>query len=115
SKSVAASAPVVAAIQSPAPVAQAAVSDAAAVGTGNNSLELTVAKDSWFTVRQKDGKEVFSGLVHAGSAQRVSGDAPFKVIVGNRAGLEALTFDGQPVDPAKFGPAKGNVARFSLP
>jgi cytoskeleton protein RodZ len=115
SKSVAASAPVVAAIQPAAPVAPAAVSDAAAVGTGNNSLELTVAKDSWFTVRQKDGKEVFSGLVRAGSAQRVSGDAPFKVIVGNRAGLETLTFDGQPVDPAKFGPAKGNVARFSLP
>jgi cytoskeleton protein RodZ len=45
----------------------------------------------------------------------VAGDAPFKITVGNRAGLDSLTFDGQPVDPAKFGPAKGNVARFSLP
>ncbi|WP_158934472.1 helix-turn-helix domain-containing protein [Burkholderia sp. S171] len=90
-------------------------SAAASAGSGANELELKVAKDSWFSVRQKDGKEVFSGLVKADSVQRVAGDAPFKITVGNRAGLDSLTFDGQPVDPAKFGPAKGNVARFSLP
>jgi cytoskeleton protein RodZ len=94
--------------------AQGAASSAA-VGTGVNALELKVTADSWFSVRQKDGKEVFSGLVKAGSVQRVAGDAPFKVTVGNRAGMESLTLDGQPVEPAKFGPAKGNVARFSLP
>jgi cytoskeleton protein RodZ len=101
----------------PAAPADAAVtaSATASVGAGANELELKVAKDSWFSVRQKDGKEVFSGLVKAGSVQRVAGDAPFKITVGNRAGLDSLTFDGQPVDPAKFGPAKGNVARFSLP
>ena len=73
------------------------------------------AADSWFSVRQKDGKEVFSGLVKADSVQRVAGEAPFKITIGNRAGLDSLTFDGQPVEAAKFGPAKGNVARFSLP
>jgi cytoskeleton protein RodZ len=95
--------------------AAAAGAPATPVGTGANALELKVTSDSWFSVREKSGKEVFSGLVHAGSVQRVEGDAPFKVTVGNRAGLESLTFDGQPVEPAKFGPAKGNVARFSLP
>lgn len=85
------------------------------VGTGENAIELKVTKDSWFSVRQKDGKEVYSGLVHAGSTQRVSGDAPFKVTMGNRAGVDSLTFDGQPVDEAKFGSSKGNVARFTLP
>jgi cytoskeleton protein RodZ len=101
----------------PASSAGAAVTAAAtpSVGAGANELELKVASDSWFSVRQKDGKEVFSGLVKAGSVQRVAGDAPFKITVGNRAGLDSLTLDGQPVDPAKFGPAKGNVARFSLP
>jgi cytoskeleton protein RodZ len=108
----------------PAPAAALAQASGAAataaapttpVGTGANALELKVTADSWFSVREKSGKEVFSGLVHAGSVQRVEGDAPFKVTVGNRAGLESLTFDGQPVEPAKFGPAKGNVARFSLP
>jgi cytoskeleton protein RodZ len=115
-----ASAPVTAPLANavkPAPSAVAAVtaSATASVGAGANELELKVASDSWFSVRQKDGKEVFSGLVKAGSVQRVAGDAPFKITVGNRAGLDSLTFDGQPVDPAKFGPAKGNVARFSLP
>jgi cytoskeleton protein RodZ len=101
----------------PTPAAQAPVTASAvtAVGSGENALELKVASDSWFSVRQKDGKEVFSGLVKGGTVQRVEGDAPFKITVGNRAGLDSLTFDGQPVDPAKFGPAKGNVARFSLP
>jgi len=96
-------------------VAATSASATASVGTGGNDIELKVASDSWFSVRQKDGKEVFSGLVKAGNVQKVAGDAPFKVTVGNRAGLDSLTFDGQPVDPAKFGPAKGNVARFSLP
>src|SRR5471030_2495970 len=115
-----ASAPVTAPLANaakPAPSADAAgtASATASVGSGANELELKVAKDSWFSVRQKDGKEVFSGLVKADSVQRVAGNAPFKITVGNRAGLDSLTFDGQPVDPAKFGPAKGNVARFSLP
>jgi len=111
-----ASAPLANAVKA-APSADAAVtaSATASVGAGANELELKVASDSWFSVRQKDGKEVFSGLVKAGSVQRVAGDAPFKITVGNRAGLDSLTLDGQPVDPAKFGPAKGNVARFSLP
>ncbi len=115
-----ASAPVTAPLANavkPTPSAQAAAtaSATASVGAGANELEFKVASDSWFSVRQKDGKEVFSGLVKAGSVQRVAGDAPFKITVGNRAGLDSLMFDGQPVDPAKFGPAKGNVARFSLP
>jgi cytoskeleton protein RodZ len=105
-------APLANAVKAGAAVTASAV---ASVGTGANQLELKVASDSWFSVRQKDGKEVFSGLVKAGSVQQVAGDAPFKITVGNRAGLESLTFDGQPVDAAKFGPAKGNVARFSLP
>jgi cytoskeleton protein RodZ len=106
--------PAAALAQASAPAAAMAASGAS-VGTGANALELKVTSDSWFSVREKSGKEVFSGLVHAGVVQRVEGDAPFKVTVGNRAGLESLTFDGQPVEPAKFGPAKGNVARFSLP
>ncbi|CDY75575.1 FIG021952: putative membrane protein [Caballeronia glathei] len=109
----AASAPAaVAAAQTPAP---APASAPAVAGTGGNALEMRVKQDSWFSVRQKDGKEVFSGLVRAGDAQRVEGELPFKVTIGNRAGLESLTLDDEPVDPAKYAVARGNVARFSLP
>jgi cytoskeleton protein RodZ len=86
-----------------------------APAAGQAIVALRVTQDSWFSVRGKDGKEVFSGLVHAGDTKEVTGEAPFKVTVGNRAGLDSLTLDGQPVDPAKYAAAKGNVARFALP
>ncbi|CAH2892632.1 MAG: Cytoskeleton protein RodZ [uncultured Paraburkholderia sp.] len=87
----------------------------AAPAAGSAIVALRVTQDSWFSVRGKDGKEVFSGLVHAGDTKEVTGEAPFKVTVGNKAGLESITLDGQPVDPSKYSAAKGNVARFALP
>lgn len=100
----------------PAASAAAAVgASAAASAEGQAIVALRVSQDSWFSVRGKDGKEVFSGLVHAGDTKEVTGEAPFKVTVGNKAGLDSLTLDGQPVDPAKYSAAKGNVARFALP
>ena len=104
-----ASAPVVAAIGA------SAAADTAVPAAGEAIIALRVTQDSWFSVRGKDGKEVFSGLVHAGDTKEVTGAAPFKVTVGNKAGLESLTLDGQPVDPSKYSAAKGNVARFALP
>jgi cytoskeleton protein RodZ len=87
----------------------------AAPAAGEAIVALRVTQDSWFSVRGKDGKEVFSGLVHAGDSKEVTGEPPFRITVGNKAGLESLTLDGQPVDPAKYSAAKGNVARFALP
>ncbi|WP_027799617.1 helix-turn-helix domain-containing protein [Paraburkholderia dilworthii] len=98
----------------PAVVAGASAAAAAPVA-GSAIIALRVAQDSWFSVRGKDGKEVFSGLVHAGDTKEVTGEAPFKVTVGNKAGLESITLNGQPVDPSKYAATKGNVARFALP
>ena len=94
------------------PASQAA---AAAPASGASTIVVKVTQDSWFSVRDKSGKEVFSGLVHAGDTKEFSGAPPFKITAGNRAGLESMTLDGQAVDAAKFGPNKGNVARFTLP
>src|SRR6185437_2892316 len=107
----------VAAPAASAPAAAVAGSSAttAAPAAGEAIVALRVTQDSWFSVRGKDGKEVFSGLVHAGDSKEVTGQAPFRITVGNKAGLESLTLDGQPVDPAKYSAAKGNVARFALP
>lgn len=104
-----------AASASAAMIAGASSAAADAAGGGEAIVALRVTQDSWFSVRGKDGKEVFSGLVHAGDTKEVTGVAPFKVTLGNKAGLESLTLDGQPVDPAKYSAAKGNVARFALP
>ncbi|HEY1999738.1 helix-turn-helix domain-containing protein [Paraburkholderia sp.] len=96
-------------------VAATGASDATAATAGTAIVAIRVTQDSWFSVRQGDGKELFSGLLHAGDTKEVSGTAPFKVTVGNRAGLESMTLDGQPVDPSKYSSAKGNVARLTLP
>ncbi|APA84498.1 DUF4115 domain-containing protein [Paraburkholderia sprentiae WSM5005] len=88
---------------------------AATPAPGEAVVALRVTQDSWFSVRDKSGKELFSGLVHAGDPEEVTGVGPFKVTVGNKAGLESVTLDGQPVDPSKYAAAKGNVARFALP
>jgi len=109
----AASQPVVAttAASAAAPAQPASV----VVAAGQSMIELKVKQDSWFSVRDKSGKELFSGLVHGGEAKQVAGDGPFKVTIGNKAGLDAIAFDGKPVDPAKYSAARGNVARFTLP
>ena len=98
----------------PAAVASASA-PALTPAAGEAVVALRVTQDSWFSVRDKSGKELFSGLVHAGDPKEVTGAAPFKVTVGNKAGLESVTLDGQPVDPSKYAVAKGNVARFALP
>lgn len=115
-------APVVTAAASQPAVATATASAAVpaqpasvVVAAGQSMIELKVRQDSWFSVRDKNGKELFSGLVHGGEAKQVAGDGPFKVTIGNKAGLDAIAFDGKPVDPAKYSAARGNVARFTLP
>ncbi|TAM50311.1 MAG: helix-turn-helix domain-containing protein [Paraburkholderia sp.] len=103
------------AAESAAPARPASQAAAQAPVPGAATLAVKVTQDSWFSVRDKNGKEVFSGLVHAGDTKELSGMPPFKITAGNRAGLDSMTFDGQKVDAAKFGPNKGNVARFTLP
>ncbi|KVC56303.1 helix-turn-helix domain-containing protein [Burkholderia stagnalis] len=98
-----------------APVAAAAQPASVVVAAGQSMVELKVKQDCWFSVRDKNGKELFSALVRAGETKQVAGDGPLKVTIGNKAGLDAIAFDGKPVDPAKYSAARGNVARFTLP
>ncbi|RQS06847.1 helix-turn-helix domain-containing protein [Burkholderia sp. Bp9002] len=97
------------------PVAAAAQPASVVVAAGQSMVELKVKQDCWFSVRDKNGKELFSSLVRAGETKQVAGDGPLKVTIGNKAGLDAIAFDGKPVDPAKYSAARGNVARFTLP
>lgn len=96
-------------------VAPVSGASAASPAAGQSTVAVRVTQDSWFSVRQKDGKEVFSGIVRAGESREIAGEPPLKVTVGNKAGLESITLDGQPVDTAKYAAARGNVARFVLP
>ncbi|TAM07082.1 MAG: helix-turn-helix domain-containing protein [Paraburkholderia sp.] len=102
-----------------APAAPAAATTPAATtqasGADTSTFAIRVTQDTWVSVRQKDGKEVFSGLIHGSDAREIAGTGPLKITVGNKAGIESMTIDGQPVDASKYASARGNVARFVLP
>ncbi|QGZ61272.1 helix-turn-helix domain-containing protein [Paraburkholderia acidisoli] len=115
---VAAAKPASATVATPASAtaaAQAASAASAVAAPGASTFAIHATQDTWVSVRQKDGKEVFSGLVHGNDAREISGVEPLKVTVGNKAGIESMTINGQPVDPSKYASARGNVARFVLP
>jgi cytoskeleton protein RodZ len=99
----------------PAPAGGQANAFAAPVGIGQASLQFEMSQDSWVGVRDSTGKQIYSGLVHAGAKQQVNGTPPLKVTIGNRAGLASLEMNGKPVDGSKFPASRGNVARFDLP
>ena len=99
----------------PSQAAAAADASGTSVAVGTSTVAFTATQDSWFSVRDKNGKEVFSGIVHAGDTKQVQGEQPFNVVAGNRSGVGSITLDGKPVDAAKYATAKGNVSRFSLP
>ena len=84
-------------------------------GADTSTFAIRVTQDTWVSVRQKDGKEVFSGMIRGSDAREITGTGPLKVTVGNKAGIESMTIDGQPVDASKYASARGNVARFVLP
>ncbi|QGZ54485.1 helix-turn-helix domain-containing protein [Paraburkholderia acidiphila] len=121
-KPAAASAAPAAAVTSAASAAHAQAASAAAAqnaaadnGADTSTFAIRVTQDTWVSVRQKDGKEVFSGMIHGSDAREITGTEPLKVTVGNKAGIESMTVDGQPVDTSKYASARGNVARFVLP
>ena len=95
--------------------ALASASAPAGADGANATLTFTLLQDSWISVRQKDGREVFSGLAHAGDSPSIQGVRPLKVIVGNERGVASMQIDGQAVDAQQYLNAKGNVARFTLP
>ncbi|NVE21317.1 helix-turn-helix domain-containing protein [Burkholderia glumae] len=110
-------APAQAAPASDAAPGAASSADGASVvaAAGQSVLGITVKADCWVSVRDKSGKELLSALVKAGETRQIAGETPLRVTIGNRAGLESITFDGKTVDPAKYSAGRGNVARFALP
>ncbi len=98
-----------------APASASADAGASVVTAGSSGLVFTLKQDSWVSVRQQDGHEVFSGLLHAGESAPIQGTRPFKIIIGNEQGVSALQIDGHAVDLKPYLNTKGNVARFTLP
>lgn len=96
----------------PAPVAPvAAAAPAAAAGAGE--LQIRFASDTWYEIRDKNGKVVLGGTAKAGQSVAGGGTPPYKVVIGNVKGIESMTRNGEPVDLKAAN--RNNVARLTLP
>ena len=76
--------------------------------------ELTVVFDdeSWVTVDDATGRQLFGDLGRNGRTITVAGPLPLSVLVGNAPGVR-VEFDGESVDLEPF-TSDTNVARFEL-
>jgi len=74
-------------------------------------IVLSFTEACWVDIRDASGKFKFVREAKAGTVQKLSGQAPYKVLIGNVNGTK-LTINGEPFDLQRYN--KANVARFSL-
>jgi cytoskeleton protein RodZ len=82
-----------------------------AQATGANALHFVFEMDSWVEVRDRSGQAIFTQLNPAGTEQRVEGEPPYTLVIGNARGVR-LTYNGRPIDLERH--TKVSVARLTL-
>jgi cytoskeleton protein RodZ len=92
-----------------APMAATAAAPAAA----GSDVRLRFVGETWYEVRDSNGKVVIGGTAKAGEEVAGSGTPPYKVVIGNVKGVESMTRGGAPVDVQAAN--RNNVARMTLP
>lgn len=96
--------------------AQAILAPANAVSTvvADNELirlEIAAKQESWVSVTNAEGKQIYSKNIFAGSRETVDAKPPVELVVGNAMGT-SLTVNGKAVDLAPH--TRTNVARLKL-
>lgn len=100
--------PAVAATETPIAAQQGNTVAAASVVP---TIKLAFSEESWVSVTDASNKELLNTIKQAGTEETVKGQPPFRIIIGNSAGVQ-LTYNDEPVD---LGPhTKLNVARITL-
>lgn len=74
-------------------------------------IRLSFAAESWVSVTDRHGREIFNKIKPAGSEDSAEGEPPLNVVIGNVAGT-TLIYNDKPVDLSLYD--KLNVARFTL-
>ncbi|HCE3104378.1 cytoskeleton protein RodZ [Vibrio parahaemolyticus] len=82
------------------------------VPEGMTLLTMKFKADCWIQVKDTNGKTLVSGTQKPGQDVKLTGKAPFKVILGAPEGV-TMTFASEPVDLSGY--TSGKVARFTLP
>ncbi|MFQ3186857.1 MAG: cytoskeleton protein RodZ [Marinomonas primoryensis] len=78
----------------------------------SNDVEMIFDEDCWTEVRDATGKILFSGVKSAGSKLALTGNAPYRVVLGYAKGVSSLKYKGEVFDFSSF--TRKNLARFEL-
>ena len=74
-------------------------------------LEINASQETWVSVIDANGKQIYDKIIFAGSRETVDAKLPLNVVVGN-AGGASLNLNGKTID---LGPhTRNNVARIKL-
>ncbi|OIQ77607.1 cytoskeleton protein RodZ [mine drainage metagenome] len=94
-------------------VPQVAAPESATTPTHPSATKLGMAftEQSWVSVTEHDGKEIFNKNQPAGSQVTIDGNPPFSVVIGNATGVQLIYHD-KPVDLEPH--TRANVARLTL-
>jgi cytoskeleton protein RodZ len=84
----------------------------AATHNASGSIRMTFSEQTWVSVTDITGKEVFNKTKAADTEDTADGKPPFNIVIGNAAGIQ-MFYKDEPVDITSH--TKGNVARFTLP
>ncbi|MYM57696.1 cytoskeleton protein RodZ [Vibrio sp. OCN044] len=77
-----------------------------------NLLEMSFSDDCWIQVKDSTGKTLATGIKKAGQGIQLSGNPPYKVILGAPENV-SITLSSEPIDLSGY--TSGKVARFTLP
>lgn len=80
--------------------------------TASSNMTLSFSGDCWVDIRDASGKRLLTGIKSSGETVELSGEAPFKLVLGAPAAVN-LVYDGEKVDLSGY--PSGRVARLSLP
>lgn len=94
-----------------APAAAEQASPAQEKRSGLADLQFVFNNQSWVEVRDREDRIVLSQLNPAGAMQRVQGQPPLNIVIGNARGVR-LTYNGRAVDLAPH--TNVDVARLTL-
>jgi len=78
---------------------------------GESRLELSLKHDSWIEVYDANKTRMYLGLARAGDDIKLTGTAPFSVLLGYASGVTVM-YNDEPFDPSPF--ANAGIARFTL-
>ena len=77
-----------------------------------DEVEIDFIEDCWAEIRDASGTILFSGVKSAGSTLALTGDAPYRVVLGYARGVSSLKYKGEQFDFSPF--TRKDLARFEL-